>query len=105
MRDLLTEHAEVLLGAKAGAGTSSAVSGSLAFADQLLAANPAYARANPQIAERIKMIKGQDRHYVAHELLQPRLAAHGFCQDGAVAGVDPSCNGPVRPLPETPSMR
>lgn len=65
MRDLLTEHAEVL-GAD-GAGIVSRIDSALAFADQLLAANPAYARANPQIAERIKMIKGQDRHYVAHE--------------------------------------
>ena len=48
MRDLLTEHAEVL-GAD-GAGIVSRIDSALAFADQLLAANPAYARANPQIA-------------------------------------------------------
>lgn len=65
MRDLLTEHAEVL--GSDGAGIVSRIDSALAFADQLLAANPAYARTNPQIAERIKMIKGQDRHYVAHE--------------------------------------
>lgn len=65
MRDLLTEHAEVL--GSDGAGIVNRIDSALAFADQLLAANPAYARANPQIAERIKMIKGQDRHYVAHE--------------------------------------
>ena len=65
MRDLLTEHAEVL--GSDGAGIVSRIDSALAFADQLMAANPAYARANPQIAERIKMIKGQDRNYVAHE--------------------------------------
>jgi SAM-dependent methyltransferase len=65
MRDLLTEHAEVL-GAD-GAGIVHRIDSALAFADQLLAANPLYARANPQIAERIKKIKEQDRHYVAHE--------------------------------------
>lgn len=65
MRDLLTEHAEVL-GAD-GAGIISRIDSALAFAEQLLAANPSYARANPQIAERIKRIKGQDRNYVAHE--------------------------------------
>ena len=65
MRDLLTEHAEVL--GSDGAGIVSRIDSALAFADQLLAANPAYARANPQIAERIKKIKEQDRHYVAHE--------------------------------------
>ena len=65
MRDLLTEHAEVL--GSDGAGIVSRIDSALAFADQLLAANPAYARANPQIAERIQRIKGQDRNYVAHE--------------------------------------
>ena len=65
MRDLLTEHAEVL-GAD-GAGIVNRIDSALAFADQLLAANPLYARANPQIAERIKKIKEQNRHYVAHE--------------------------------------
>ncbi|MBS7350279.1 MAG: methyltransferase regulatory domain-containing protein [Comamonas sp.] len=65
MRDLLTEHAEVL-GAD-GAGIVNRIDSALNFAEQLLAANPSYARANPQIAERIKKIKEQDRHYVAHE--------------------------------------
>jgi SAM-dependent methyltransferase len=64
MRDLLTEHAEVL-GAD-GAGIVSRIDSALAFVDQLLAANPTYARANPQIADRIKKIKEQNRHYVAH---------------------------------------
>lgn len=65
MRDLLTEHAEVL-GAD-GAGIVNRIDSALAFADQLLAANPLFARANPQIAERVKKIKEQNRHYVAHE--------------------------------------
>ena len=65
MRDLLTEHAEVL--GSDGAGIVHRIDSALAFADQLLAANPLYARANPQIAERIQQIKKQDRHYVAHE--------------------------------------
>lgn len=65
MRDLLTEHAEVL--GSDGAGIVSRIDAALTFADQLLAANPAYARANPQIADRIKKIKEQNRHYVAHE--------------------------------------
>lgn len=65
MRDLLTEHAEVL-GAD-GAGIVNRIDSALAFADQLFAANPRYAQANPQIAERIQKIKEQNRHYVAHE--------------------------------------
>lgn len=65
MRELLTEHAAVL-GAD-GAGIVSRIDSALDFADRLLASNPLFARANPQIAERIKKIKEQDRHYVAHE--------------------------------------
>lgn len=65
MRDLLTEHAQVL--GSDGAGIVHRIDSALSFADQLFAANPAYARANPQIAERIHKIKEQNRHYVAHE--------------------------------------
>ncbi|QGU33514.1 class I SAM-dependent methyltransferase [Thermochromatium tepidum] len=65
LRELLTEHARVL-GAD-GVGIVSRIDAALHFAEQLLAANPAYARANPQIAERLKRIKEQNRHYLAHE--------------------------------------
>jgi len=65
MRHLLTEHAETL-GAE-GHGIVNRVNGALEFAEKLLATNPLYARANPQIAERLQKIKGQDRHYLAHE--------------------------------------
>lgn len=80
MRDLLTEHAEVL--GSDGAGIVSRIDAALAFADQLLAANPAYARANPQIAERIKAIKGQNRHYVAHEYFNRDWQPMAFAQMG-----------------------
>lgn len=78
MRDLLTEHAEVL-GAE-GAGIVSRIDSALTFADQLLAANPAYARANPQIAERIQRIKAQDRNYVAHEYFNRDWQPMAFAQ-------------------------
>jgi SAM-dependent methyltransferase len=65
MRDLLTQHAEVM--GSDGAGIVSRIDGALAFADKLLAANPSYAIANPQVATRINKIKEQNRHYVAHE--------------------------------------
>jgi len=65
MRHLMTEHADVI-GAE-GHGIVSRINGALDFTEKLLATNPAYARANPQIAERIKMIKEQNRHYLAHE--------------------------------------
>jgi len=65
MRHLMTEHAEII-GAE-GTGIVSRINGALDFTDKLLATNPIYSRANPLIAERIKKIKEQNRHYLAHE--------------------------------------
>lgn len=65
MRDLLTEHAEVL--GSNGAGIVNRIDHALAFADQLFAANPAFSRANPQVVDRLKKIKNQNRNYIAHE--------------------------------------
>jgi SAM-dependent methyltransferase len=65
MRDLLTEHSEVM--GASGHGIVPRIDAALAFADKLLATNPAYARANPQIADKLKAIQGQNRNYVAHE--------------------------------------
>ena len=65
MRHLMTEHADVI-GAE-GHGIVSRINGALDFTEKLLATNPLYARANPQIADRIKKIKEQNRHYLAHE--------------------------------------
>lgn len=65
MRHLMTEHAEVL-GAE-GRGIVSRIDGAIDFADKLLATNPTFARANPQVAERVKKLKEQNRHYLAHE--------------------------------------
>lgn len=65
MRHLMSQHAEVI-GAE-GHGIVSRINGALEFAEKLLDTNPAYGRANPQIAERIKKIKDQNRHYLAHE--------------------------------------
>jgi SAM-dependent methyltransferase len=78
MRDLLTEHAEVM-GAN-GAGIVSRIDSALVFVDQLLAANPTYALANPRVAERINQIKGQDRHYVAHEYFNRDWQPMAFAQ-------------------------
>ena len=65
VRHLLTQHAEVM--AAPGRGISSRIEAALDFAEKLLALNPAYARLNPSIADRLKKIKAQNRHYVAHE--------------------------------------
>jgi len=65
MRHLMTEHAEVV-GAD-GVGIVSRIDGALDFTEKLLATNPAFSRANPHINEKMKEIKGQSRHYLAHE--------------------------------------
>lgn len=65
MRDLLTAHSEVM--GASGHGIVPRIDAALAFAGKLLATNPAYARANPQIADKLKAIQGQNRNYVAHE--------------------------------------
>ncbi len=62
---LLVRHAETM--AAAGSGLVARINRALEFADQLLALNPAFALANPTFAERLAKIKGQDRHYLAHE--------------------------------------
>ncbi|SFP42311.1 Methyltransferase domain-containing protein [Nitrosomonas cryotolerans] len=43
------------------------VDAAVQFADRLLGCNPAYSRAIPGIADRLRQIKEQNRHYVAHE--------------------------------------
>lgn len=78
MRDLLTEHAAVL-GAE-GAGIVHRIDSALAFAEQLLATQPAYARANPQIAERIAKMKEHNRNYLAHEYFNRDWAPMSFAR-------------------------
>lgn len=65
MRDLLTEHSE-LMGAL-GQGIVSRIAGALEFSDKLFAVKPVYATVNPMVAEKLKKLHGQDKHYLAHE--------------------------------------
>ncbi len=65
LRHLLTRHAEVM--GSLGSGILSRIGGALDFTEKLLAVNPAYARANPQAADRFKKLKDQNRNYLAHE--------------------------------------
>lgn len=65
LRDLLTGHSEVM--GTPGQGIVHRIESALGFAEQLMAANPAYARANPQVPQRIQQIKAQNRNYLAHE--------------------------------------
>ncbi len=65
MRDLLTEHSEVM-GAP-GQGIVSRIDDALNFADKLFETGPSYAKANPLVVDRLKGIKAQNRNYLAHE--------------------------------------
>ncbi|MEJ6021749.1 methyltransferase regulatory domain-containing protein [Ramlibacter sp. PS4R-6] len=65
LRELFTDHAETL-GAP-GQGIVARVDAALAFTERLMATNPRYLQANPQVTERLKRITSQDRHYLAHE--------------------------------------
>ena len=65
MRDLLTEHAEVM--GRGGSGILNRIEDALEFADKLMAVNPAFARTNPLVIEKLKHIKTQNRNYLAHE--------------------------------------
>lgn len=65
MRHLLTLHSQVQ--GSSGQGIVARIERAFEFADKLLDANPGYARANPSVRDRIKKVKEQNRHYVAHE--------------------------------------
>lgn len=65
MRHLMSEHAEII-GAE-GRGIVSRITDAIDFADRLMSMNPAYARANPLVGDRIKKLKDQNKHYLAHE--------------------------------------
>jgi len=65
IRHLMTEHAEVI--GSEGKGTVSRIDDAIDFAEKLIGTNPMFARVNPTVAERIKKLKSQNRHYLAHE--------------------------------------
>jgi len=65
MRHLMTRHVEVI--GSEGRGIVSSINGAIEFAEQLAATNPLYSRANPTVGERVTNLKGQNRHYLAHE--------------------------------------
>jgi hypothetical protein len=65
LRHLMTEHSEII-GAE-GSGIVSRIDGAVDFAQKLLDTNPLFSRANPLVGDRIKKIKDQNRHYLAHE--------------------------------------
>lgn len=65
MRHLMTQHAKVL--GSAGEGIINKIDDAFDFSSRLFELNPKYLLANPQAGERIKKLKEQNRHYLAHE--------------------------------------
>jgi hypothetical protein len=50
-----------------GQGIVGKIDGAIDFAERLLATKPAFLLANPQVAQKLERIKGQNRQYIAHE--------------------------------------
>ncbi len=65
VRHLMTQHADIM--GAAGKGIVPRIGDALEFTEQLFALNPKFVRDNPAMVERIKKIKEQDKHYLAHE--------------------------------------
>jgi SAM-dependent methyltransferase len=65
MRDLLMQYCDAMT--PPALGTLGRIDAAMSFADKLLATNPAYISANPQVTTRLEKMKGQPRNYLAHE--------------------------------------
>jgi len=77
-RDMLTRHANTM--AAQGVGIVKRIDAALEFADKLMAANPSFKNANPQVQERLNLMKKQDRHYLAHEYFNADWHPMGFAE-------------------------
>src|SRR5207253_11311544 len=78
LRDLMSEHAEVM--AAPGCGIAARVAAALNFTEQLLATKPRFLLANPHIGERFKAVKAQNRQYLAHEYFNQDWQPMAFAQ-------------------------
>ncbi|WP_027967249.1 class I SAM-dependent methyltransferase [Halomonas halocynthiae] len=76
MRDLLVEHSDVM--SASGAGILTRVDEAMEFADKLLKTNPRFAQDNPQIKGRIEKMRGDNKHYLAHEYFNRDWEPMGF---------------------------
>lgn len=84
LRHLLACHAETMGGH--GQGTVKRVDDALNFVGRLLETNPDYARQNPAIASQFDLMKGQSRHYLAHEYFNKDWHPMYFAQVAAMLG-------------------
>ena len=81
LRHLLSEHAEIM--AAPGPGILARIDGAIEFAERLLALNPRFAAANPQLSDRLMEMKGHDRQYLAHEFFNRDWRAMMFAEMAA----------------------
>ncbi|MDP1787573.1 class I SAM-dependent methyltransferase [Nitrosomonas sp.] len=65
MRELLSSHIDVM--GASGQGIVNRIDAALDFAERLFASEPLYTKINTQVVERVKRMKEQNRHYLAHE--------------------------------------
>ncbi len=65
MRELLLRYAD----SQGTGNTAERIASALNFAGQIFSAQPLYASANPQIAQRLEQLKSHDSRYLAHEYL------------------------------------
>ena len=65
LRELLAEYIDNIL-AK-GEKITDRINKAIDFAERFFETQPAYAKANPQVLNRLKKIKNQNRNYLAHE--------------------------------------
>ena len=65
LRRMMTAHSRVM--SPPGMSMTDKIERALEFAERLLETKPITARANPAMAERLKVLKTQPRNYLAHE--------------------------------------
>lgn len=78
LRDLLNQHVDVE--GIPSDGLTNKIDKAMQFASQLLDVNPIFGTDNQKIRERLDRIKGQDRHYLAHEYFNRDWHPMGFRQ-------------------------
>ena len=101
LHPLLLRHAEVL--GRAGEGVARRVDAALAFAERVLAVSPAYAAAQPRLAELLRSIRREDRRYLSHEYLNANWAPTSFSRVAealGAAGLEYACSPDLQQTPE-----
>lgn len=97
LRDLVVEHADVM--GNPGQGRVARIDAALSFADRLIETNPKYTKANPIVADRLKQMAKQDRHYLAHEYFNQYWEPMSFARMNtwlAPAKVSYACSANLR---------